>query len=479
MLFHKKNVVFSLYVIILTIVCPVIFWTISHQDRDSSKAQSSLEETQSASDSQEKQDKSPQQSNSKWLSAGDKNLIAADSNADKQAGIEAYGAGDFATATAKFKSSLATNRNDPETWIYLNNASAIASGDFVKIAVSVPIGGNLNVAKEILRGVAQAQHEINQSGGVGGNLVLVEIANDNNDPEIGKQIASELVNDSQVLGVVGHNDSNVTMAAASVYQQGGLVAISPTSVASNLSGIGNYIFRTTTSTRVLADTLARHAVESAHKSKIAICSDSRAAASTSFKEELTIAVFDRGGKVTNTACDFANPNFNPDEIPSLAIGDGADAIVLAPSIDRVRRALEVARANQGRLTILGSQAMYVFETLKEGQGDTNGAILSVVWHPDAVSETLFSTNAKKMWGGSGSWRTATAYDATEAILIGLKSGQNREKLQKTLSDPNFSLEGATGDVRFQPSGDRIAKGVLVKVQPGKASGTGYDFVPLK
>ncbi len=84
-----------------------------------------------------------------------------------------------------------------------------------------------------------------------------------------------------------------------------------------------------------------------------------------------------------------------------------------------------------------------------------------------------------MWGGSGSWRTATAYDATEAILTGLKSGQTREQLQKALSDPNFSIEGATGEVRFQPSGDRIAKGVLVKVQPGKSSGTGYDFVPLK
>jgi branched-chain amino acid transport system substrate-binding protein len=84
-----------------------------------------------------------------------------------------------------------------------------------------------------------------------------------------------------------------------------------------------------------------------------------------------------------------------------------------------------------------------------------------------------------MWGGSGSWRTATAYDATEAILTGLKSSQTREQLQKTLSEPRFSVKGAVGNIEFQPSGDRFAKGILVKVQPGKASGTGYDFVPLK
>jgi branched-chain amino acid transport system substrate-binding protein len=34
-------------------------------------------------------------------------------------------------------------------------------------------------------------------------------------------------------------------------------------------------------------------------------------------------------------------------------------------------------------------------------------------------------------------------------------------------------------VQFLPSGDRLMKVTLVKVQPGKASGTSYDFVPLK
>jgi branched-chain amino acid transport system substrate-binding protein len=33
-------------------------------------------------------------------------------------------------------------------------------------------------------------------------------------------------------------------------------------------------------------------------------------------------------------------------------------------------------------------------------------------------------------------------------------------------------------VRFLPSGDRNAPHVLVRVEPGNRSGTGYDFVPL-
>ncbi|MFM8006704.1 MAG: ABC transporter substrate-binding protein, partial [Dolichospermum sp.] len=66
------------------------------------------------------------------------------------------------------------NQNDPESLIYLNN-SLNNSSKYIKIAVSVPIGGNLNVAKEILRGVAQAQDQVNRNSGINGKLLQVAI----------------------------------------------------------------------------------------------------------------------------------------------------------------------------------------------------------------------------------------------------------------------------------------------------------------
>jgi branched-chain amino acid transport system substrate-binding protein len=35
-----------------------------------------------------------------------------------------------------------------------------------------------------------------------------------------------------------------------------------------------------------------------------------------------------------------------------------------------------------------------------------------------------------------------------------------------------------GEINFQLSGDRQTQVTLIKVQPGKSSGTGYDFVPV-
>ncbi len=485
---RKRNTVIILSLLVFSLIGPLIFWLSNRGGQVFSQAKEPQRAVlpRSATQTNLGQAKFGGLFNSinskpiqKRISLGDKVLVTADNNPDKQAGVQAFASGNFAAAVDKFSSSLQLSRNDPEAWIYLSNAAAAKEGNVFKIAVSVPIGGNLNVAREILRGVAQAQYEVNQNGGVGGRRVQVEIGNDDNDPAIAEQIATDFVKDSSILAVVGHNSSEASIAAAPVYQQQGLVMISPTSVARSLSGTGDYIFRTTPSSRVIADTLARYAIASAKHTKIAICADSQDQASQSFKEEFTSALFENGGKVTHTACDFSAPNFNPSDIPSQAISDGADALLLAPSVDRINQATNVARANKGRLAIFGSHTMYTFETLQQGQVDVNGIVLAVVWHSTALPANPFSVNAQKFWGGAGSWRTAMAYDATKAVITGLKSGATRDQLQKALSNSGFSVDGATGVIQFLPSGDRQGSAILVKVQPGGNSGTGYDFVPFR
>ncbi|NJM28485.1 MAG: receptor ligand binding family protein, partial [Pseudanabaena sp. RU_4_16] len=85
------------------------------------------------------------------LSSGNKLLITSISNSSKRAGVQAIATSDWQTAITQLESSLRSERNDPEALIYLNNAR-IGNAKSLKIAVSVPIGGNENVAKEILRG---------------------------------------------------------------------------------------------------------------------------------------------------------------------------------------------------------------------------------------------------------------------------------------------------------------------------------------
>ena len=405
------------------------------------------------------------------MSWGEKLLILADATPEKEAGISAFADKDYPTAIAKFQAALIQQQNDPETLIYLNNAIVrSASTNTPKIAVSVPIGSSLNVAREILRGVAQAQHEINRSGG---KALQVEIINDENNPDIAKQVATALVQDPQVLAVVGHNASEASLAAAPIYQSGQLVMITPTSSAKELAGFGSYIFRALPSTRFLAEPLATYVLKVAKKPSVATCYNSQAPDNITFRDEFTASLIADGGQLINIDCDMASASFNPSTSISQAISSGADAILLTPHIDQLEKSIDIARSNKSRLALFSSPSMYTIQTLQSGRSDVNGLTMPVVWHPQMQKASVFTQQATRLWGGQVNWRTATAYDATRAIIQGLETASTRSGLQATLSNPNFSTMGAGDVVKFLPTRDRYTSPRLVQVRSTTAK---YEFV---
>jgi branched-chain amino acid transport system substrate-binding protein len=337
----------------------------------------------------------------------------------------------------------------------------------------VPIGSNLSVAQEILRGVATAQDETNQKGGIKGQKLQVEIINDENNPEIARKVAQDLTKDRKVLGVVGHNASNASLAAAPIYQQERLVMITPTSFANNLSGLGNYIFRIVPTTKIMAQSLADYAIKTARKTKIAFCYDSQSPDTVSFRDEFWAAFVSRGGQLVPTVCDLSAPNFNAATAVTQAINSGADGLFIVSHIDRLESAIALARANQGRLALFSSPTMYTIKTLEAGQQAVQGLSLVAPWHPQV--NPSFADRMSQRWRGKVSWRTATAYDATQAMIAGLQQSQSREGLQQVLHSRGFTFEGASGAVSFASSGDGISQPVIVQVQ---SRGVGYDFVML-
>ncbi|MCE2698150.1 MAG: ABC transporter substrate-binding protein [Nostocales cyanobacterium LE14-WE4] len=411
------------------------------------------------------------------ISLGEKILLTQDKNPDKEAGVKAFLDGDCKTAIEKLNLYRKAEPTDPEALIYLNNAKARENGNRVKIAVSVPIGTNPNVAKEMLRGVAQAQDEVNNNSRINGKALEVAIANDDNKPSEAVQIATQFVKDTSILAVVGHNASNASIAAAPVYQQGGLVMISPTSYSPNLSNIGNYIFRTAPSVGSIADSVSRYAIQKARKTNFMICVDYQAIDNVAFMNEFVNNINAAGGKVNSTYCDISAPNFNPNVIISQAINNGANGLVLGLYIDKIKQGLAVARANQGRLSVFSSSTLFTDETLNEGK-PVNGMVIAVPWNNKAIPGNPFAQNAQNFWGATVNWRTATSYDATLAIIEGLKVSNTRYELQNKLHDSGFSVNGATGKIQFSKSGDRINNSIfLIKVQQ-KPGTDKYEFVPI-
>ena len=428
-----------------------------------------------------KQEKSPEIVQSKEsindrISWGGKLLINSNISSQKQAGITAFNNQDYQQAVDYWQKSLAESPNDPETLIYLNNAR-IGNSKSYSIVISAPIGVDVNTAQEMLRGVAQAQNEINNQNGINGIPLKVAIANDDNDPAIAKKLAQAFTNNPNILGVIGHFSSDVTLAAASVYQQAGLVAISPTSTSVSLSSAGNYIFRTVPSDRFAGNALAKYFLEQIGKQKAAVFYNSQSNYSNSLKDSFSTDLVSNGGEVI-AEFDLADANFNPSNAVQQASNRGTEALVLLATSSTLNSALSVAQINNHQFPLLAGDDVYTPQTLQTAGKATVGMVLAIPWHIRGKVNPDFPQAASRLWKGDVNWRTALAYDATQALIAGIKSNPSRQGIQQTLSQSQFITKGASGLIRFLPSGDRNYQPQLVQVQSGKNSGFGYDFVPV-
>jgi branched-chain amino acid transport system substrate-binding protein len=368
---------------------------------------------------------------------------------------------------------LQNHPNDPEAQIYLNNLKSLDRNP-LKIALVLSIE-NLNIGQEMLRGAAQAQTEINQAGGVNGRYLHIMIVNDGNKPEISTQVAQELSQNPEILAVVGHNASNASIAAAPVYQKAQLVMVNPTSLANGISDTGDYIFRVVPSIGSSAKALAQ--IVKQQSQKVSICYDSQAPDSVSFQQEFVANLLANGKQPAATICDFSDPAFDPVAEIKEAVSQGADSLLLAPYIDRLNKAYEIAQANQNKLQLYGSNTLATIKTLQQGQLVQN-LILVSVWSPKVQSNQAFAKAARKRWGGDVSWRTAGVYDAVYAIAAGLRDNPTRLGLQQALSSDRFSASSLNGSIQFLPNGDRAGEAVLIQVRPSPIHQTSFDFFPL-
>lgn len=410
------------------------------------------------------------------FSAGER-LLTSNASSEKAAGIAAIADQNYDQAVRDLEASLNNNRNDPEALIYLNNAR-IAEQRAYTIAVSVPLATSIEPALEILRGVAQAQDEVNQQGGINGVPLRVLIVSDDSEVDTVQQVAEALAQDESVLGVVGHFGSEATLAGAEIYNREGLVMISPTSTSVQLSGQGNYTFRTVPSDRFTATTLASYLLDELGEQAAVVYYNSGSDYSTSLKNQFTTALTTGGGQVVEEV-DVSSSSFNADRSLTQAAQRGAQALVLATNTPTLDQALQVIQANNRQLPLLGGDSLYNPRVLEVGQADAEGMVVAVPWIISSNLQSPFVRSSQSLWGGDVNWRTAMAYDATAVLIEGLRENPTREGLQQALSDPSFEVEGATGMVRFLSSGDRNQPMQLTVIEPGTRSGYGFDFAPVR
>ena len=127
----------------------------------------------------------------------------------------------------------------------LGLAFAQAASAQIKLGVGGPMtGGSATFGAQLKNGTEQAVQDINAAGGILGQKIQVVVGDDRADPKEGVSVANKFVGDG-VKFVVGHFNSGVTIPASEVYQENGILEITPAATNPKVTDRGMWnIFRT-------------------------------------------------------------------------------------------------------------------------------------------------------------------------------------------------------------------------------------------
>ncbi|MBE9094569.1 ABC transporter substrate-binding protein [Tychonema sp. LEGE 07203] len=451
------------------------------------------------------------------VSSGEKLLVQTSALWSKQRGINEFADANYPEALKLLKQSWREDRKDPETLIYINNALLEAiNAEYYTIAIVVPIRRNqdgsilnANLAEELLRGIGQAQTEVNlgilpandsnkdfpgqgflEPKAIKGKGLKVIIADDGNIKSYAKQRANYLVTQPNILAVIGHYTSDMTVETVDIYNRNKLVAISPGSTTEELTRKPRkYFFRTAPTTSIEAEALVNQLLKVGQK-RVAAFYNPNSPFSASLWEEFKQQFESAGGTTFRSSnyYDLSKNNFNAEAAIKEVEKNPKTALLLIPDgqvTNSLENAIEMIKANDDRNWIVAPWTLYEPRTLELAKQlkSVKKLGVSVFWHPLISFDKKFPLNAQKLWGGPVNTRSALTYDATKTLIkaLEMQPEPSREGMQKTLAAPNFKAEGATGIIEFDSkTGNRKnpPKGVAHIVSCAREK-FGLTFVPIE
>ena len=307
---------------------------------------------------------------------------------------------------------------------------------------------------QIKRAIDLAVEEINKGGGLGGKEVTVVFKNDSANGARGVAMAQEFVADKNIVAVIGHANSVVSVASARVYD-GQVAAVSPSSSSPDLSGVSPWVFRTINSDSLNGVELAKFAIRRGHK-RAAMMYENDA-----FGRGL-VAVFRRafdGQIVSVDPISAATRDFEPYVAyykkvkPDVVFVVGTEGSGVAFITEARRQKLDAE--------LLGSDG---WSGVTVGGALMDGVVIGAPFSADSPRPQAqkFVAAFKAKYNTQPDGFAACAYDAVMLVARAIKAvGPDRGKVRDWLASMRDDHDGVTGRFKLGGNGDPQGKSVVM------------------
>lgn len=345
----------------------------------------------------------------------------------------------------------------------------------IKIVSQTPLSGGQAVLGEAIKnGVTMAVEEFGKTITAYGFRFVYEPYDDQATPTVGTTNANRIINDADVLGVVGHLNSGVAIPSSEVYAKVGLAAVSPANtnpkVTDRKSTVG-IMSRVCGRDDVQGPAGAEYAISRGWK-KIYVLND-KTAYGQGIADAFSARAKELGATIlVETGFDSKDTDFS--SVLNRAAADKPDVIYFGAIYDQA--GLLVKQAKQKGIT-----AAFL------GGDGWDGSDLQKIAGPENIKNVYFTTTSapvsalpaakrfgdryKAKFGKDPEGYSAYGYDAARVVIQGISNAikaangakPSREAVAKAIRAVKFN--GITGRVDFNDRGDlKVAKYFVIEAQ---------------
>ncbi|MFH8419482.1 ABC transporter substrate-binding protein [Streptomyces sp. NPDC018038] len=355
-----------------------------------------------------------------------------------------------------------------------------ASSVTVRIGVDAPLSGGLAAMGAGVRNSAElAVRTANENGHVPGVTFEITAVDDAADPAKGAANAARLVDDDQLVGVVGPVNSGVAATLVPALSRAGVVNVSPANTNPALTlGTGwasgtrarpyPTYFRTIGTDVDQGPFAARH-LHGTGKTKVYVVDDA-SAHGTTLTSGFTAEWRKLGGTVVGTEqVDPAERDF-----AGLALrvrSSGAEAVYFGGFYDAAAPLSRQLRQAGVTAPLMGGDGIFDQQYLTDNP-QADGDLATQIGTPateSAAGRDYLDRYRKAGYSQPPGWYGPYAYDATWAVIEAVKAvaanragklaADTRKELPRAVGRLSFS--GVTGPVAFDGSGDAVNRPLTV------------------
>ena len=317
--------------------------------------------------------------------------------------------------------------------------------------------------------IKMAIAEVNAKGGVLGKPVEVKVEDDNSRADQVPSAVLKLINEDNVLAILGEVASSSSLAAAPYCQKAGVPMLSPTSTNPKVTQVGDYIFRACFIDPYVGESLANFAKNDLNAQTAAIFTDVKSDYSKGLSQYFKDSFTKIGGKiVAEENYQAGDTNFRS-QLTNIK-GKQPDVIYIPGYYTEVGNIAVQARSLGMKQTLLGSDGWDSPKLFDIGKSAVNNSYFSNHYSPESKNPKVvkFVTDYRQKYGETPDALAAVAYDAAYIMFDAIKraGATDRAKLRDALAATK-DFQGVTGTISMNKDRNADKKLVIIKIQDGK------------